>query len=165
MIQKTILWFLDVAFGALAVIGIFIFFPIMFDLFVSPLMFIWTGEMASIVSKAVLQSLNAMDYMMELEQSLLSVRAATGLKGFDLMTTGFWEWQQDFYGRFKIFLLGLVGIAYFWFFRKDVKVDSEIYQYAVGAIAIYLGWPLTLAYLVWPFLLITEIPKLFGLEI
>jgi len=111
VIQKSAVWLLDLIFGSLTIVGIFIFFATIVDLILSPLIFIWTGELESVVSKAIINCFYFVEEALKLTQSLVSVTSATGLKGLDLMTNNLWEWQQSFYGRLKILSIGSLGAA------------------------------------------------------
>ena len=163
MIQKSAVWLLDLIFGALMIVGIFIFFATIVDLILSPLVFIWTGELESVVSIAISNCFYFAEETLKLTQSLVSVTSATGLKGLDLMTNNFWEWQQSFYGRLKILSIGSLGAAYFWLFRDAQLQDSDLLQSTVWLVFLYLMWPIALAYLVLPFMLVSNgVVLLFG---
>lgn len=166
MIQKSAIWLLDLIFGALTVIGIFTFIAMTIDLLLSPAVFIWTGELESVISKAIINCFYFVEEALELTQSLASVTAATGLKGLDLMTTNFWDWQQSFYGRLKIVLIGSLGAAYFWIFRDATLQHSDLLESLIWLVALYLAWPMALSYITLPMmLLIKGVGLLFGATI
>ena len=156
MIQKSAVWLLDLIFGSLTIVGIFIFFATIVDLILSPLIFIWTGELESVVSKAIINCFYFVEEVLKLTQSLVSVTSATGLKGLDLMTNNFWEWQQSFYGRLKILSIGSLGAAYFWFFRDAQLQDSDLLESTVWLVTLYLAWPMALSYMVLPIMLLLK---------
>ena len=154
MIQKSAVWLLDLIFSALMFVGIYALIVMIFDVLLSPVVFILTGELESVVSKAIINCFYFVEETLPLRQSLSNVSSATGLKGVDLMTTHFWEWQQSFYGRLKIVLIGLLGAGYFWILRDATSKDSDLFEALYTLLSLYLVWPLLLTSLTLPLMLL-----------
>ena len=158
MLGKLFHWFMSSICLALGTAAFFCFLFLIVDCLISPLVFLFTGELKSVISAGITRIVFIASQIIE---SNLPLQLNTGLKGFDLMVNTYWEWQQDFYGRLKVIILGLLAFTYFLFNRREVDLSSDTLQGGALIFGLPLAWPIAVFSWLW-FVTLMSDDQLFG---
>jgi len=150
MYRKAFGWTLLLISWPIVWLSLVCFLLLVFDCIISPVIFLWTGELASYWDPALAEAWRLGGDIFgnsDLPDTRQEPRLQTTLKGVDLLVNKCWQMQLDFYGRLKLIALGLIvgaPIAGVGLIASALEL-REASNYLAWP-GIFLAWPTELAW-------------------
>ena len=135
MVRKAFGWLLLLISWPMFYVAFVCFLLLIFDCVISPVMFLWSGDLTSIWNPAIAES---WEMFGELE---------TPLKGFDLLINQCWHMQLDFYGRLKLIAIGVfIGVPVAILGLIASSLEAYDANMIFGLPGMFLAWPVEIAW-------------------